>query len=94
MIERQGRSLRVAGPIIMSNAHDVLESGLRLLAAGVEEIDFSQVREADSSALVVLLEWLREAGRRKLQARAVNLPEPMKSLAALYGVHELLASLR
>lgn len=86
MIERRGPCLRVKGSISQSNAKALLEAGLQQLAPGLEEIDFSEAREVDSSAVSVLLEWLRQAQSRNLQLRVANMPENMKSLAALYGV--------
>jgi phospholipid transport system transporter-binding protein len=53
-------------------------------------VDLSAVTEVDSSALSLLLEWRREAGRNGRAIRYLNLPVNLKSLADLYGVTELL----
>lgn len=51
-------------------------------------IDLASVAEVDSSIVSMLLEWLREAKRRKIQMRFINIPESVKSLMQLYGVSE------
>ena len=92
MIEREGHRLRVKGPITLSNITALLEAGLQHFNLELKEIDFSQVQDVDSSAVSMLLEWLRQAQSRKLQLRVVNMPDNMKSLAALYGVLEFIPS--
>ncbi|HSS46139.1 MAG TPA: STAS domain-containing protein [Burkholderiales bacterium] len=94
MIEREGHRLRVKGPITLSNITALLEAGLQQFDLELKEIDFSQVQHVDSSAVSMLLEWLRQAQSRKLQLRVVNMPDNMQSLAALYGVLELIPSSR
>jgi phospholipid transport system transporter-binding protein len=44
----------------------------------------------DSAAVSLLLEWQRTARAANRRIEFVNLPENLKSLAALYGVSELL----
>ena len=62
----------------------------RALPAGNLMFDFSGVTRVDSSALALLLAWLRraKAGGRAVELRA--LPEPLLALARLYGVDALL----
>jgi phospholipid transport system transporter-binding protein len=53
-------------------------------------IDFAKVTHVDSSAVALLLEWLRRAQRNGKTLRFVNLPAPLLALARLYGVAELI----
>lgn len=53
-------------------------------------IDFAQVTHVDSSAVALLLEWLRRAKRRGKTLAFVNLPANLLALARLYGVAELI----
>ncbi len=57
-------------------------------------IDFAGITSVDSSAVALLLEWRREAERRKKTLVFVNLPANLVSLAELYGVAELIQSCR
>jgi phospholipid transport system transporter-binding protein len=57
-------------------------------------IDFAGITGVDSSAVALLLEWRREAARRKKALLFVNLPANLLSLAELYGVTELIQSCR
>jgi phospholipid transport system transporter-binding protein len=44
----------------------------------------------DSSAVSLMLVWLREAQRNKTKLRFLNVPDNLLSLAKLYGVADLL----
>ena len=90
MIVRDGSRLRVQGAINMGNVKSLLEAGLQQLNPELKEIDFSGLEEVDSSAISMVLEWLRVSQSRHLQLSVVNMPENMKSLASLYGVLELI----
>ena len=53
-------------------------------------INLQQVEVVDSSAVGLMLLWLREAKRNKINLCFSNVPENLLSLARLYGVAELL----
>ena len=53
-------------------------------------IDFARVTTVDSSAVALLLEWLRQAKARDKTLVFVNLPATLVALARLYGVSELI----
>ena len=69
---------------------------LRQLAQGLSEqstevaLDASALTRFDSAALAVLLELRRQSLARGLEFSVLGLPAPLASLAALYGVSELL----
>lgn len=92
MIARDGGALRVQGPLTMANIVATHAAGVELLSGGELVVDLAAVTEVDSSALSLLLEWQREARRRNLRLTFRNLPENLKSLAALYGVADLVAA--
>lgn len=90
MIEREAGRLLVKAPLVMNNARGLLEAGRSALQPGEQVFDFSEVTEADSSALAVMLGWLRAASRSQSTVRFANIPAGVRSLAELYGVTELL----
>lgn len=85
----EGDRLRVRGSITIHNVVAVVEQGVALFGHGGETIDLSQVQDVDSSAVSMLLEWQREAARRKHGITFVNVPEKLKSLLRLYNLFEL-----
>ena len=90
MISCDGGYCKLQGPVTISNAAAVLEEGNRLFAGERITVDLSGVTEVDSAAVSLLLEWRRAARRRNRTIQFVNIPGNLKSLAALYGVSELL----
>ena len=69
---------------------------LRQLAQGLSEqstevaLDASALTRFDSAALAVLLELRRQSLSQGLGFSVLGLPAPLASLAALYGVSDLL----
>ena len=90
MIDCNGDRCAVRGPITIDNVVALLAEGNGLFSAAQATVDLAAVTEVDSSALSLLLEWRREAGRNGRSIRYLNLPANLKSLAELYGVTELL----
>lgn len=90
MIERTGGRLVVKVPMVMANARGLLEAGRRALLPGEQIFDFSEVLEADSAALAIMLGWLRAAALSRSTIRFAHIPAGVSSLAELYGITELL----
>lgn len=90
MIEREAGRLIVKVPLIMDNARSLLEAGCSALQPGEQVFDFSAVDAADSSAIAVMLGWLRAAGDAKSSIKFAHVPAGVSSLAELYGVTALL----
>jgi phospholipid transport system transporter-binding protein len=90
MISCDGGRCAVQGPLTIDNAAAILEESHPLFAGGVVSVDLGQVTEVDSSAIGLLLEWRRGAERLQRKIEFINLPENLKSLAALYGVSEFI----
>ena len=65
---------------------------MRLFIAPEVTLDLSGVTEVDSAAVSLLFEWRRAALAANRSIRYVNLPENLRSLAALYGVTELVGA--
>ncbi|MDP3483585.1 MAG: STAS domain-containing protein [Sulfuricella sp.] len=90
MIVQDGDNYRIQGRITMANANALLTEGLKLFVRDGLVVDLSQLEEVDSSAVSLVLEWLREAQRNQRKLRFTNLPDNLKSLATLYGVLDLI----
>ena len=89
MIERGNGALVVRGAMVMANARALLAAGCAEMG-GDSVVDLSAVDAADSSALAVMLGWLRHAQAAKLRLSFVGVPAGVLSLAELYGISDLL----
>ena len=90
MIACDGGRCTVQGPITVENVVALLGEGNERFTAAQVTVDLAAVTDVDSSALSLLLEWRREAGRNGRAIRFLNLPANLKSLAQLYGVTEFI----
>lgn len=90
MIDSESGRLVVKAPLVMANARSLLEAGKALMQPGEQIFDFSQVTEADSSAVALMLAWLRAAKRSRSTLKFAHIPTGVSALAELYGVTELL----
>ncbi len=90
MIERQGDLLVVKLPLVMDNARALLDAGCAAMSGGEQVFDLSQVEEADSSAVAVMLGWLRAAESLRSTVKFANIPAGVRSLAELYGLADFL----
>jgi len=90
MIACEGSRCTMQGPITLDNVVSLLGEGNERFTAAQVTVDLAAVTEVDSSALSLLLEWRREAGRNGRAIRFLNLPANLKSLAQLYGVTEFI----
>jgi phospholipid transport system transporter-binding protein len=59
--------------------------------AGELQVDLAGVTRADSAGVALLVEWRREAQRRRRTICFHNIPLQMLAIARLSGVDELLA---
>ncbi|HLX80056.1 MAG TPA: STAS domain-containing protein [Burkholderiales bacterium] len=90
MIRREGERLVVSGSLTLANVAAALDEGRAAIGEGVSSVDLAEVGELDSSALALLLAWLREAKRQNRSLAFANLPQGLTTIARLYGVAELL----
>jgi len=94
MIRIAGDSVEVSGPMTMLVAAALLAEGEAAIASsGASAFDLAAVTEMDSSCLAVVFGWMRAAKTGGKSLRLVNPPQNLLSLAAVYGVAELLPSL-
>lgn len=82
--------MHVSGPVVMATAVAVKAAGEEALTTGVETADLAGVTDVDSSAVAVLLAWTRVARERQQPFAITGAPEALRSLAALYGVADML----
>lgn len=90
MIRREGERMVVSGALTLANVAAILREGNAAIGEGVHTVDLAEVGELDSSALALLLAWLREAKRQNHSLVFANLPQGLTTIARLYGVAELL----
>jgi phospholipid transport system transporter-binding protein len=90
MITRDGDRYVLRGPVTMGNAVIILEQSKGLFEGDAVRVDLSGVTEVDSSAVSLLLQWLRDGIREKRRVVFCGVPKDIVSLADLYGVRELI----
>ena len=93
MITRTSDRLQVSGDVTMATVSAIFKEGLmhhkEIKSNEAFLIDFSQLNKVDSSAVSLMLGWLREAKRNNIKVRFVNVPDNLMSLAELYGVADV-----
>lgn len=93
MIRAVDDRVEVSGPVTIAGAAGLLAEGITAMtahAANVAEFDLAGVTEVDSSGLAVVFGWMRAAQASDKSVRLINLPQNFLSLAAVYGVADLL----
>lgn len=90
MITREDGRMVVRGRLTIETVPALFAAGLQHLATEDLVVDFSGVEAVDSSAVSMLLGWLRASQRARHTLSVTALPEDLLSLARLYGVAELL----
>lgn len=90
MMRDAGDRIEVSGALTLAGARAMLDSGCAALTRAETLFDLAGVHEVDSSGLTVVFGWVRAAAQSGKRVRIVNPPKNLLSLAALYGVTELL----
>lgn len=83
----------LSGVLNADTATACLAQGVAALDAATASpvvFDFHSVERVDSAALSVVFAWIRHAHTLKRQIKLANPPQQLLSLAAVYGVGELL----
>jgi phospholipid transport system transporter-binding protein len=80
--------VKLEGALTLETVAPCLEQALP--AGSLVVFDFGGVTRVDSSALALLLAWLRRAKAYGSVIELRALPEPLMALARLYGVDALL----
>lgn len=89
MIVRQGNRFLIDGPVTLYNVATLISEGAALDGDSVI-VDLARVTSADSSALSLLLEWVRRFGSSGRQIAFANISHNLQSLAELYGIVDLI----
>jgi phospholipid transport system transporter-binding protein len=90
VIERNGDTLKLSGPLTLQTVKALYDRGLLADGSASLVIDLTQVEAVDSSGVSLLLSWLREAQRSNISLHFSNVPHNLMSLAKLYGVADML----
>ena len=93
VLERSGGRLEVTGALTFATARKARQQGLHLLSVSSVrelEVDCSGITASDSAGLTVLLDWLAAAKRENRSLRLSNLPAPIRAVAQISDVVELL----
>ncbi len=86
-----GNSYLISGPLRFDSVPVLWKTSLGLInGASPLVLDLGKVTRADSAALALLLEWMREARRRKLEIQFKNIPEQMLAIARASRLDHLL----
>jgi phospholipid transport system transporter-binding protein len=92
LVENRDGALHLRGPLVFASAGAVLTQSLALLPRqGVAVIDMSDVAQADSAALALLIEWRKFAARQGLRLELRGVPAQLRALAAAAGLEALRA---
>lgn len=75
--------------LTIENALQVRKEGIASIDRGDAEINLTQVKSVDSSAVSVLLSWIRHAKKKNLTLRIRSVPTSLEALLSLYGIHTL-----
>lgn len=92
MSEPAANVLTLSGPLTMYTITAIYGKGLQLPEGKSElVVDFAKVEAVDSSAVSLMLSWLRTAKSKNVKLSFINVPDNLLSLASLYGVAESLS---
>ncbi|MDQ7727450.1 STAS domain-containing protein [Halomonas sp. SpR8] len=86
-------ALTVIGDVDVTLAANLAARGvewLNLTELAAVSLDFSRVDKASSVAISVLFEWLRTCRQRGIQVQAILFSAPMRRLASLAELDELI----
>ena len=94
MVNAQGNHIEVSGSLTMDTAATYLPAGIAALQNAPASMgivfDFARMDSLDSSALTVIFAWMRAAEDMQKAFVLANSPPELLSLAAMYGVDDLL----
>jgi phospholipid transport system transporter-binding protein len=90
MIREEGSKAFVQGAMTLETAANLAGLGKAAIGRCVNVFDLTDVTEADSSGLAVVFDWVRVSSAQGKRIVLVNPPQNLLSLAAVYGVGDLL----
>lgn len=90
-VERDGDTLRVRGELDFDSVADLWAiSEAMIRTEQILWIDLSGVRRSNSAGVALLVEWLRQAGRRQRELVFINIPAQMRSIIAIADLDTIL----
>jgi len=89
MITREANRYFIEGPVTLYNVEQFVADGATLEGPDLV-IDFSRVTTVDSSAVSLMLEWVRRFKGNDRKISYIHLSQSLRSLAELYGVIDLI----
>lgn len=89
-IRLEGNRLFVGGPVTYDNVVEVIRTGDAAIKADDMLIDLAGVTWVDSSAVSMLLEWMRTTQTYGRRIEFINLPSNLADLIELYDVGSLI----
>lgn len=93
MIICDDEKMIVQGPVTIDNVVDMTERGKTLFDRPRRVVDLKEITRVDSSAISMMLEWLRTARHQGCQLQFTNLPSNLESLVQLYGIAEMIPTI-
>lgn len=85
---------KITGDITFSTVPKLNTVGIQYIVAHQEPIfDLSAVQKTDSSAIALLLAWIRDAKREHKNIHFQNIPHQVLEVAEVCGVSALLSNL-
>ncbi|MBC7756503.1 MAG: STAS domain-containing protein [Bdellovibrio sp.] len=81
---------QLSGDIVVDNAKAILTASLGFTITNSTKVDFADSADIDTTALSLILEWKRRAQTENKTLSFINLPANLSSLAALYGVEDMI----
>ena len=81
--------LAVAGALQIESVRETFADGTQWIeqtSASDLQVDLAEVTDVDSSALALLLEWLRECNVRQKAISYTNMPSKMRDIARVSGL--------
>jgi len=89
MITREANRYLIEGPVTLYNIEQFVTDGATFEGPSVV-VDFSRVTTVDSSAVSLMLEWIRQLNSNGTKISFIHLSQSLRSLAELYGVIDLI----
>jgi len=89
-IRLEGPRLLVGGPVTYDTVTGIARAGEAAIKTSAVLVDLAEITQVDSSAVSMLLEWVRKAQAYGQKIRFINLPVNLASLVELYDVNDLI----
>ncbi|MBD3619828.1 MAG: STAS domain-containing protein [Chromatiales bacterium] len=81
---------RLIGSLTVESVPALLAASTGMLGAGQAEIDCAGIEHADSAAVALMLEWLRQAEAAGGQVVFRDMPERLRAIVALSDLDEVI----